>query len=425
VIAKRIALLAGAVFVSAALLEGGSHLLYYLTHGQAFSSDEQWQRLASPLEETGAGGRVAERAALPDSVRNKVLHPFLGYVYDHTRDPRDTNRFGFGGAEPLVQRSPDTVNLVILGGSVAMQFYRTGSQRLVEELRRAPRYRHKRFRVLSLSLGGYKQPQQLMALTYMLSLGAEYDIAVNLDGFNELVLPTLNNIPVGVYASFPRNWHLYARLGLDVPQSLHLARIEQLAARRQSWRSLLLGTPLARSAFFLSAVGAADRYFEGEIAREDALLRERLVASEPDFQISGPFEPYRGSSQIFDDLVALWKNSSLQMAYLSRSNGIRYLHFLQPNQYVRDSKELTPQERRTAIRNGPVPHKILVREAYGLLSREGADLRAQGVEFHDLTGLFREEKRTIYEDDCCHVNRLGNRLMADAIASAILAGDRP
>jgi hypothetical protein len=425
VIAKKIALLAGAVFVSAALLEGGSHLLYYFAHGQAFSSDEQWRRLASPLEDTGAGGPVAERAELPETVRNKVLHPFLGYVYDHTRNPRDTNRFGFGGPEPLVERSPDTVNLVILGGSVAMQLYRTGSQRLVEELKRAPRYRHKSFRVLSLSLGGYKQPQQLMALAYMLSLGAEYDIAVNLDGFNELVLPTLNNIPVGVYASFPRNWHLYARLGLDVPQSLNLARIELLSARRERWRSLLRGTPFSRSAFLLSAVGAADRYFEGETAREDALLRERLAASEPDFQISGPFEPYQDGVRIFDDLVALWKNSSLQMAYLARSNGVRYLHFLQPNQYVRGSKQLTPKERRIAIRKGPAPHKIVVREAYGALSREGADLRARGVEFHDLTGLFREEKRTIYEDDCCHVNPLGNRLMADAIASAILAGGPP
>ena len=35
--------------------------------------------------------------------------------------------------------------------------------------------------------------------------------------------------------------------------------------------------------------------------------------------------------------------------------------------------------------------------------------------------LFRDEPRTVYGDTCCHLNRLGNELMAAEIARAISA----
>jgi hypothetical protein len=55
---------------------------------------------------------------------------------------------------------------------------------------------------------GWKQPQQPLALSYFLSLGAKYDVVMNLDGFNELALPFLNNLRAGVYPFFPRLWNL-------------------------------------------------------------------------------------------------------------------------------------------------------------------------------------------------------------------------
>ncbi len=62
--------------------------------------------------------------------------------------------------------------------------------------------------VVNLGVAGYKQPQQLLALTYFLSLGAEYDLIINLDGYNEIVLPITDNYNVGVNPFFPRNWNL-------------------------------------------------------------------------------------------------------------------------------------------------------------------------------------------------------------------------
>jgi hypothetical protein len=77
---------------------------------------------------------------------------------------------------------------------------------------------------------GWKQPQQPLALSYFLSLGAKYDVVMNLDGFNELALPFLNNLRAGVYPFFPRLWNLYSsRLLSDtiILQSAEAIRLRQ------------------------------------------------------------------------------------------------------------------------------------------------------------------------------------------------------
>jgi hypothetical protein len=53
--------------------------------------------------------------------------------------------------------------------------------------------------------------------------------------------------------------------------------------------------------------------------------------------------------KLYRYLAEAWKNSSIQMNALSDVAGIKYYHFLQPNQYVKDSKPMTEQERKIAI----------------------------------------------------------------------------
>jgi hypothetical protein len=44
------------------------------------------------------------------------------------------------------------------------------------------------------------------------------------------------------------------------------------------------------------------------------------------------------------------------------------------------------------------------------------------VRFHDLSRVFAEVEEPLYVDDCCHFNRQGNRLLADAVVAAIRDG---
>jgi hypothetical protein len=69
------------------------------------------------------------------------------------------------------------------------------------------------------------------------------------------------------------------------------------------------------------------------------------------------------------------------------------------------------------------PH--IVEVGYPLLVREGAALSRAAVRFTELTGVFAGVSETVYQDACCHLNRRGNEIMAEAIAAAILGALDP
>ena len=59
------------------------------------------------------------------------------------------------------------------------------------------------------------------------------------------------------------------------------------------------------------------------------------------------------------------------------------------------------------------------------LSEAGRRLARQGVRFHDLSRVFAGHGETLYFDNCCHFNRRGNEVMAQAIAEALLQTPEP
>src|SRR5262249_14711508 len=117
-------------------------------------------------------------------------------------------------------------------------------------------------------------------------------------------------------------------------------------------------------------------------------------------------------------LADVWERSSLAMAHLCRAAGIRYVHALQPNQYVPGSKRLTEDERRIAF-DPDVADTKRVENGYPLLLERGAELRDRGVDFLDLTMLYKDEADAIYTDKCCHVNQHGAEMMGAAIGREI------
>ena len=111
------------------------------------------------------------------------------------------------------------------------------------------------------------------------------------------------------------------------------------------------------------------------------------------------------------------------MAHLCAANGIEYYHFLQPNQHYEDSKSLSVEELDVAI--APGGYGPFARKGYPILVAAGATLLESHVPFYDLTQIFADEPRTVYIDQCCHVNQLGNELLAVVIAEAIIERRNP
>ncbi len=416
--AKKLVLGVVGLTLAVLVLEAGAAVVYWRVHGKPLSRSEVQSRLDG--KEPGRVAAVSKpNQRIPGHVTNKLLHPYLGFVLA----PRDAsvNDFGFYGVAPLVKRTPDSVHVAIMGGSVARSFAGEGAEPLAETLQTVPRFQGRRIVFVVLSVDGYKQPQQLLLLTWLLSLGAQFDILINLDGFNEVALPYGENVPAGVSVSFPRAWNLYVSQSFQPETALQVANIVRLRDQRASLRRLFRRFPLRHSVFCLTLWDELDRRWNATLTAEDSKLRGLVQSSNSDPSVLGPVEPNPTDERVFRDSVQIWHDSSLQMANLCRDNGIEYYHFLQPNQYVADSKRLSDEEKRVAF-SDRLRYRVAVERAYPLLQAKGRELRARGVAFLDLTPVYKSVPETIYIDDCCHVNERGNRIMAREIAGMIAQG---
>lgn len=356
-----------------------------------------------------------------------AVHPYLGYVKDARVEPNpwlgptndEAREFGFPNNATPIFHEPDPSRLVVavFGGSFANGLVRGGREVLEAELAAIPRFRGREPVIVSLALPGYKQPQQLAALNYLLALGAHFDVVLNLDGYNDIVAPYSDLVPNHVFPAFPKRWferveqmdpNLRRAIGaLSYLQELRAERVAAFSAGPLRW-SLAAG--------LLWEI--ADRDVESRIQRAEQALRAGEEGGS--YQAHGPRVDFGSPEALLAELVAIWERSSLQMHQLCRAQGIEYHHFLQPNQYVPGSKTLTDEERESAWRSDH-PSRGIVERGYPQLQQRGDALRARGVDFHDLTPLYRDVTGTIYVDVCCHVNREGNTAAARAIVTAVRA----
>ncbi len=371
-----------------------------------------------------------EGAAGPDVLKTgfdyaaEALHPYLGWVRRPGMSPASpesglpVNDFGFADFEmPLHLRSRDKVIVGILGGSVAEQFAADGTGILQDELKHSFAFAGKDIVFVRLALSGYKQPQQLMVASYLLALGGQFDILINIDGYNEIVLPAVENTPNLVFDAYPRSWHVRVSEAGDTATMALIGKIAFLKEQMKYWASAAQTAPFCYSPTVNLAWRLYHENSKQSLYATYAAVNE-LQSQSGNYAASGPAQPFSDIAAAYGHAAQIWKSSSLQLHRLSAANGIRYYHFLQPNQYVPGSKTMTGEEKMQAW-NPAHPGKEPVETGYPLLIREGRHLVEQGVAFTDLTMLFVDEHEQVYNDDCCHVNLHGNERLARKIAEVV------
>jgi len=362
-----------------------------------------------------------------DWMQQDVMHPYLGFV----RNPKEDfpyNKYGFQGQESLYKRSPNTVIVGLFGGSVAWHIYQDNLNDLIDQVRQNPGYESKEVKVVSTALGGYKQPQQLMALNYLLSLGGEFDIIINLDGFNDAALPYSDNFDASVTAFYPRAWNLYARKSVHIPTLTVIGQTAQIQSYRSQWANFFRYSNLRYSQLGLLVWHLGDKTFSHQLQKLDAHLAELLNTQEQSVQVEGPTPPVT-KEDVFATSLSVWRESSLQMARIAESNGARYYHVLQPNQYLPDSKPLNPTELKTAYVSSlpddsfymhAYRYKEAVETLYPEMRKAGKVLSdTHGVSFYDFTQIFKDHTETIYFDPCCHYNTHGSQIILQRLGDLI------
>jgi hypothetical protein len=391
-----------------------------------------WPARAEIRESLGAEASGA--ADSPRRAAGNVVHPYTGFVRNPAHDGElrinrlvvedRVNEFGFLGPSPLEPGSDDPYRVVVTGGSVAEEFFVYARETLAAELRASGRMGDRPVEVVSAAVAGFKQPQQLFAISYLLALGARFDMVVNLDGFNEVVLPFTDNVPAGLAPSFPFRWNSVATDGLDPQTAVYIARVVETEDALRVWRRRLNRVGLRDSSLALAWWQRVKQRSDEQSAEAQRALQERLAAHDG-AQMRGPKPRSDSGEVLFQDSVGLWARSSRSLYAICRSNGVGYLHLLQPNQYVAGSKPFEPAERKAALAPTSSPTRVGAELGYRLLIEEGALLAGDALPFVDLTDLFSGVREPIYRDACCHYFALGYETLAKRIAAEIALRTAP
>ncbi len=382
---------------------------------------ERRQARARAGELANPSAEAAEAGENPFSTKGQVIHPYLGYVLDPDRRDLEwpVERLGFFATPAPAGSGEAPLRIAVFGGSVANLFVRYGREHLVELLRAVEPFSTRPIWVQSFAMGGYKQPQQLQALGYLLAIGERPDIVLNLDGFNDIATAPEEYVSSGLSPWYPRGWPTRL-VGLPETESLRLVgELAFLEGRRAGRGKLCDRRPLAWSPTCHLLWSLRDQRTSLRLQQ----LREALAAQQAEkgsFATLGP--PWMGESreEMWTALAEAWERSSHLMHEMSEARGLRYFHFLQPNQYVPDSKPMGRRERRLAF-DRTSPRGESVRRAYPMLAALGEGLVGKGVRFHDLRMIFAGIREPLYEDRCCHLNLRGNEILAEEIARRILA----
>ena len=202
-----------------------------------------------------------------------VVHPYLGYVLDVDRRAGRSeliNERGFiacDDPEPAPAGEP-AFRIGIFGGSVAAGFgLRGGLDRLKMRLRKSGVSGKLPIVARCLALGGHRQPQQMLGLAYVLALGERFDLVLNLDGFNDIVLPVHHNLKRDIDLHYPRDWNIHARARFSTDLLRRIGVVENLTEARRGRAMSFSTSPLVYSVTWNLIWRTLDRVLQGDITR--------------------------------------------------------------------------------------------------------------------------------------------------------------
>lgn len=361
------------------------------------------------------------------------FHPYFGYI----RASRDiqsiwenvdeslltVNNHGlFSDRDyPFAKSQQNQFIIGIFGGSVSEEFALLYRDDLKKSLQQHPFFSDKEIVVLNFSRGGYKQPQQILVLTYFLTLGQEFDLIINIDGFNEITLGNRNNIfdvdftmpNRGVYNTLI---NLTDRSTLTSDKLQTLAQIDRYKTRLNRLAQQMEQTPLASHHFILEQYAALlQRQYSQELVKFN---ETRSADTDNSLIFVKRNNPKTQESDLYKYIANHWVTSSITMRDLLATQNIPYYHFLQPNQYY-SNKVFSQAEANIALDNEH-PYYPAARAGYPELIAASETLVKNQVNFYNAVPIFDSVAEPVYRDNCCHYNELGNQILADFMAEKII-----
>jgi len=385
--------------VALVVLVEASSRLYFLALGL---SPRQYFHRASvfPSNENAQGFDDLMIEVSPHSRRE--IHPYFGFIANRQRASVNSAGFHSQFTYPY-HRQPGDYVIGVFGGSVAENFVTGGGvSDLTEALRKSmPALKEKNLIVLNMAGGASKQPQSYLIASFYAGM---FDMTINLDGFNEV--------------TFDANWRNYPSyypqfssffFPADSLKNLNL----HLAIVLNSWRFTIVSWAQGNSSIFssggLTMVAAAA---VGAVNRITFYLYDEW-STHPEYL------PTLSKEQFANEAVENWRNFTHKQAKLMAAWNTKSFFFIQPNLHNPNSKPLSELEKAKASLGYAT--RLDVGAQYEKLEEARAQLAREKLKVFNLSEIFKDVTETVYIDSCCHLNELGNRYLARAMARAIVS----
>ena len=353
-------------------------------------------------------------AQTDNAAQQRIVHPYMGWEVSASVEQIEAEMQRIG--DPA---AANDYEILLVGGSVADVFGAYGADRLQERLEADPHLGGRRVYVYKYARGGYKHPQTLNAVQYMLSLGFEPECVLAIDGFNEVALSNENAVQES-NPILPSTMHwgalamngvvdreCVAMAGRMVENLDELVRFTGKVVSSGAWRSAIVGTLAERRMLAI----------EDDTRRLRAAYYERMRTLGGEQVMHGP--PFRGRGlPAIEDGIRAWTEGSRSLRALCEARGIRYVHVLQPTLHDEGSKPVTDEERAKGVIGESWLEAVKI--GYPLLRAAGEKLSRNGEQFFDATRIFAGNAETLYYDNC-HFGAAGNRIFADWIAETMLS----
>jgi len=369
------------------------------------------------------------------------FHPFFGYVlkpgvYNHENSGLKVNNYGFFSPYnyPYTKTHSNQVIIGIFGGSVASDFSVNETidpshpRTLIQKLQSLPQFKNKEIIVLNFANGGYKQPQQLLILSYFLSIGQEFDLVINIDGFNELALSSLNN-QAKLDFSMPSFQHFQPLTSLVNADLSAIVSIGDIIKNKQKLTQVNQQLNQCKLAFCYGInqlrIKHLSKTYQQQVSDFDQRqIQKKSTAghSEKSLIALSKTSEALANTVAVNQAVNNWFESSLMMSHLLSMRQIPYFHVIQPNQHY-PTERIFPSAEKQMIQESPYHQDA--RKSYPVLISKAEQMQKYGINLFNAVKILDETSETVYRDSCCHYNQLGQDILTDYVAQSIIKTFHP
>lgn len=347
------------------------------------------------------------------------IHPYFGYI--ETRGKNGTNNHGFKSefSYPYIRNKNDFI-VGIFGGSVAMQLvYNKSSNSIIQKrIKRiiSQNGDEKQVIILPFAIGGWKQPQTFYAFSYYFM---NLDMVIVVDGYNEIIELKSDNTNWSYRYPTRKIYENLIKTKLSDDQLSIIGQIVTLRSINTRWTNIFSGNFTSKSMFLHTVWYLGSNQINNKINSLQHTLY-KITGNKADNSPNGA-KSYNSDDQI-NYYFRFYEQMSTWQSKLADIENIPYFHFLQPNQYVKNSKTFTQTERVLYLKSGHGMEEYITSK-YSVLEGIFKRMKINGIHAYSLTRIFESTNETVYADDCCHLNTLGLTILANEIMDRVESYD--